>query len=118
MRRILAMILLSVFVGAAATAADNPAVGTWQCAFLIQGGDDMLCTLKITEEAGKLTGAMMGGAAELPLTDVKLDGDSLSFKFTGSGDVCAIEVKITGKKLAGKWSSGGQEGTFQGQKQS
>ncbi len=117
MRRILALLMLSVLVGASA-GTDNPAVGTWQCAFLIEGGDDMLCTVKITEEAGKLTGTMLGGATELPLKDVKLDGDTLSFTFTGSGDDCSIVVKITGKKFSGKWSSGGQEGTFQGQKES
>lgn len=116
MRQILAMILLSVFVGAA-VAADSPAVGTWQCAFLADG-EDMPCMLEITEKAGKLSGTMMSGAAELALSDVKLNGDMLSFRFTGMDDVCTVEVKITGNKLVGKWRSDGQEGTFQGQKQS
>jgi hypothetical protein len=120
MRHPFATKLLVVLVAAVAMlgAAENPIAGTWQCAFVIPDGGEMLCTLAIQEEAGKLTGTIAAGGTTLVLEDLKLEGDAFGFKFSSSHGPCAAQVKVAGKKLQGTWSANGDQGEFKGEKQS
>ena len=100
MRRILAAVLVLVFLAAVglAQAADKPnPTGTWK--WSVSFGDkarDM--TLKLKLEGDKLTGAMVGGSGqETAIQDAKYKDGDLSFTAVRERNGVKMTSKYTGK---------------------
>ena len=67
--------------------------------------------LKVREEGGELTGTMVSvdqGNAEIPMSDVKLDGKAVTFKAPKVGGTFEGKLNADGSQLEGKWSQAGQ----------
>jgi hypothetical protein len=109
------MILLKIFaaalLSAAAYAAENPLAGKWSCTNLSDTGSQAAWTLLVQHNDGKLTGVLTDGEAQIPLSEMKLDGSAFTFKFyinekpfTFAGKAAAgtIEGKYSGEEATGK----------------
>jgi hypothetical protein len=103
-----------LLVGAAAHAqssGSNPA-GTWTWTTPGRnGGPDRTNTLTLKIEDAKLTGKISapgrgGQASETPITDGKVDGDTVSFavvrEFNGTSTTTKYSGKISADKITGK----------------
>lgn len=123
MRRTFALLLAMVLFGfAGCWAAGNPVVGKWDCISNDGAGHELTWSLVVTEDGGKLSGSLLGGAerpGEIPLIDPKLEGNTFTFKIYVN-EKCTVEakLKIDGKKLDGTFGCGEASGTFKGTKQS
>lgn len=98
-----------VVLTAAAMAADNPVVGTWECVSLTPDGDELHSTLTVTEADGKLAATLVGDDGDWTVSKVKFEDKVLSFTVTRDADY-EITMNLNGDKLDGKWSGGGMEG--------
>jgi hypothetical protein len=97
-----------------AAAASNP-VGNWVFVAKPPGGGQVDGSILIKQADGKLSGAMrLAGGEEIPLVELKFEGATLSFKFDLGGNSYAVEVKIDGDKLSGKYTSPVESGTVEG----
>ncbi len=106
-----------VAAGGRGYAADEPAaVGVWDCVSATGDGDEMPFTLTVKEEDGKLTATAGSDQGQIPLTDVEVNGDELSFKASLNDQDYAVKLKVTGDTLAGEWSGGGDSGTVKGKR--
>jgi hypothetical protein len=118
MIRILVAVAGIVLLGAGLLAAANAAVGTWEVVSAMDGGgDEMTWKLVIKEDAGKLTGTISGEPGDFTLEDIKVEGDTLTFKVSIDDQTYTTEAKISGSKLDGVFKSAGAKGTLKGTKQ-
>lgn len=99
--RCVAAALLSAVV---ACAAESPAAGKWNCTNVSETGAESPWTLLVREDAGKLTGSLTDGEAELALSEMKLGDGVLTFRFDLNGKPYAFEGKVESKRLEGKYS--------------
>ena len=79
-------------------------LGSWEMKTAFQGSFiEATMTLKV--ENGKLTGMWTSQGGEMKMSDVKLDGNKLSFTRTmgPGGPPLAFEGKIDGNKIEGKY---------------
>jgi hypothetical protein len=119
MTRTLSLIVMLVVLGCAAGwAADNPVVGTWDCTSVDDAGQSATWTMVVKEANGSLTGTLSGDPGEFAMVEPKLDGDTFTFKVVVNEVSYAIEAKIDGKKLDGKYKGAESNGTLKGTKQS
>ena len=82
---------------AQATAADNPFVGHW--ALTIPGGG--AGWLGIEDNQGKLTGSILwGGGSVVPVSSVKVDGDTLVVTRVRRQETETIKATLDGDKMA------------------
>jgi hypothetical protein len=118
MIRILVAVAGVVLLGVGLLAAANAAVGTWEVVSAMDGGDEMTWKLVINEDAGKLTGTISGEPGDFTLEDIKVEGDTLTFKVSIEDQTYTTEAKISGSKLDGVFKgTGGAKGTLKGTKQ-
>ncbi len=61
-------------------------------------------TLLIREDGTKLAGSLTDGEADIPLSEMKLDGGTFTFRFHINGKPYAFEGRVEGKRLHGKYS--------------
>ncbi len=119
MRRNLASVslLLLLLLAAYATPA-NPIVGEWDCKSTDERGTQVLWTLAVNEQQGKLSGWIQIGEDRVDLVNPKLDGNSFSFGVViNPEETIAITLKVDGNKLEGKFSGKASgTGTVTGQK--
>ncbi len=106
--RLLAASLLS----AAALAAESPAVGKWNCKNVPAAGPESPWTLVVREDGAKLTGLLTDGSVEVPLSQIKLDRDALTFRFYINEKPYAFEGKVDHEQLEGKYSGAEASGTL------
>lgn len=112
-RIILAATLALGLLGALALAAD--ASGKWIAQVPGREGQTRETTFNLKVEGDKLTGTVSGRQGDIPITDGKVAGDSISFKmaqgqntFTYKGKLAGDEIKFTREREGG----GGQAQEF------
>lgn len=117
MNRVSAMLVaLALLLGCASVrAAENPLVGAWKLVSF--GAQGLTWTLTVKEQAGKLSGNIVGDMGEFQLIDPKLEGATFTFKVSVDGKMYSGEGKISGKSIQGAYKGPDDEGTFKGDKQ-
>jgi hypothetical protein len=89
--------------------------GTWKWSFTRQNGQTVESTLKLSQQADKLTGTYVGrGGNETPVEEIKVKADEITFQITRERDGQKFVVKYQGK-LAGDTITGKTESEFNGQ---
>jgi hypothetical protein len=84
----------------------NPS-GTWTWSFTTQNGDTINSSLKLKQDAGKLTGTVTGrNGTETQIQNAKLTGDALSFQVVrernGNTFTTSYHGKISGDTIKGQ----------------
>jgi hypothetical protein len=87
-------------------------VGKWNCTNVPVAGPESPWTLTVREDGTKLTGFLTDGSVDLPLSQIKLDGDALTFRFYINDKPYAFEGKVDHNKLEGKYSGAEASGTL------
>ncbi len=103
-------------LSAAACAAETPVAGKWNCTNVSETGAQSRWTLAIRNDGGKLAGSLTDGEIELPLSEMKIDGNSLTFQFEINGKPYKFQGDVNGKKLEGKYSGEEASGKLQCEK--
>ncbi len=110
---------LAIALNSPVLAADHNLAGTWKASFTTQNGQTIESTLKLKQDGDKLSGLVIGrNGNEIPLEEVTLTGDQLSFKLTrernGEKITTKIAAKVADDKLKGKLESnyGGENRTL------
>ncbi len=118
MNRVSALLVaLALLLGcASAWAAENPVVGTWKIVSF--GAEGLTWTLTVKEQAGKLSGSIVGDMGEFQLIDPKIEGATFTFRVSVGDKIYGAEAKISGKSIQGSYKGPDDEGTFKGDKQS
>jgi hypothetical protein len=119
MNRALIVFLGTIFLGAAlCLAAENPAVGTWDCTSDDGHGAVLSWTLVINDTSGKLSGSLQMTDV-MPLLDPKLEGQTLTFKtFVNPSCTISFKTRIEGRNLSGTFACPEVSGTFKGVRKS
>ncbi len=100
--------LLLLALAALSTAVS--AAGVWNVTTTGPGPtDEFQWTLTIKEQDGQLTGTMTGEMGEFKLEDLKYSGGALTAKITIDAQSYAIDTKIDGDTMEGKWNAIGAE---------
>ncbi len=97
---------------AEASAAD----GVWDCVSATPDGGEFPFTLTVKEDGGKLTATAGSDEGQIPLTNVTMNGDQLSFVATLNDQDYAVKVTVKGDTLEGEWSGGGDSGSVKGKR--
>ena len=81
------------------------ALGSWEMKTAL-GGSFIEATMTLTIEDGKLTGVWASQGGEMKMSDIKLDGNTLSFTRTmgPGGSPLAFKGEIDGDKIEGKYT--------------
>ena len=95
-------------------AAANSAVGSWDCAAINPDGEALKFTLKVQEEQGQISGAIVTPDGETKLSSMKYENSTLTFKVDYQGAPYTLELKITGDKLAGTYRGDSASGEVKG----
>lgn len=78
-------VLAATLLCAAACATENPVADKWNCTNVSVTGAESQWTLLIREDGTKIAGSLTDGDADLPLSEMKLDGDTFTFRFYVNG---------------------------------
>jgi hypothetical protein len=96
--------LAAALLSAAACAAENPVAGKWNCTNVPAAGTESPWTLLVREDGAKLAGSLTDGEVNVPLSEMKLEGGTFTFRFYINEKPYAFEGKVDGGKLEGKYS--------------
>jgi hypothetical protein len=108
---------LLLICSAVALRADAPAaIGTWDCVSETPDGDQVKWSLTIKDEGGTLTGVAGGDQGDMPVKDLKVEGDDVSFKVDVDANTYEVKFTVNGSGCEGKWSGAGASGTLKGTK--
>ncbi len=115
---VLVLLLCTLFYSLTTFAADNSAIGKWDCVSDDGHGTKLPLTLTLTEAGGKLSGDIVEAGATMPLIDPAFDGKVLTFKSVVN-DKCTLlfKVNVDGNKLSGSFACPEVSGTLTGKKQ-
>ena len=94
----------TALVCVAACTAGSPVAGKWSCTNVAVTGAESPWTLQVREDGTRLAGTLTGGDAELPLSDMKLDGSSFTFRFYINNKPYGFEGQLDKGRLEGKYS--------------
>jgi hypothetical protein len=96
----------------ASRSAAKPAgvAGHWNCEVTTGSGRPYKLQLDLTEEGGKLSGAITRSDGSAPLDEVKLEGNNLSFKVAADGTVYTVKLTVEGQTLKGSYANAAGEG--------
>ena len=112
-------LVFAVVVGVSAGKAfaeANAADGVWDCVSATPDGEEFPFTLTVKEDGGKLTATAGSDEGQIPLTNVELKGDQLSFVATLNDQDYTVKVTVKGDTLEGEWSGGGDSGSVKGKR--
>lgn len=102
--------------GGIAVAADNGAViGKWDLTLNIQG-QSIPIAITIGEGANGLEGTWTGPQGSTPVSDVKFDGETLSFTRSGPQGQMNMAFKVAGDTITGSLNTPGGELPVTGKK--
>ena len=93
--------------------------GAWKIKTVGPEGEPLDAQITLDQKAGTWAGKINVDTyyLDLPLEDVKVEGDTLTFKVTIEDQTYTTEAKISGSKLDGVFKSTGAKGTLKGTKQ-
>lgn len=116
LRRILSLWVLAILSAAFCLAQDIAAfVGKWN--MTSETNDDPVhWTLVLKDANGTLVGFLTTDESEQPAKDFKYDAGVITFKAPYNGQDYDLQLKLTGDKLDGTWSGGGDSGRTSGTK--
>jgi|GEM_PF-476391 len=101
------VIAIAMFSANASFAADNAAViGKWDIALELQG-QAVTIGLTVAQGANGLEGTWTGPQRSTPLSDVKYEGDTLTFTRTGQQGPVAMSFKVAGDTMTGTLATPG-----------
>lgn len=99
----------------AAVAQGASVAGYWNCDAKSSSGRQYKLQLDLAEEDGKLSGTVTRADGSVPLDDVKLQGNQLSFKIAADGAVYTVKLTLEGQTFKGSYTSpGGESGSVTG----
>jgi hypothetical protein len=82
------------------------ATGTWKWSFEIPSGQTLEPSAKLTQEGDKVTGVLIMGDQERPISEGTIKGGEISFKVVSKRDDRAVNAgKLSGDSIKGKWDS-------------
>jgi hypothetical protein len=85
------------------------ATGTWKWTFEIPNGPTLEPSAKLTQEGDKLTGVLLMGERERPISEGTIKGGEVTFKVVNKRDDRDVTSKYYGKlsgdTIKGKWDS-------------
>ncbi len=115
--RLCALSALTLLAAALWAQQDHSAVvGTWNMTSETSDGD-LNWVLVVKEADGKMTGTIKApDATEEELKDFSFSDGNVHFQAPYQGAYYDIDLKLTGKKLDGKWSGDGNSGRTYGTK--
>jgi hypothetical protein len=122
-RRLPFVMMLAVGLAAPSRAEEKPkeepakgAAGHWSCVQNLPGGQTRSFELRLRQDGTALTGSVWVAEGE---TSVKGVADGAAFKLDIDTDSGTYVVKgtVDGDKVAGTWSLGTAEGTWEGTRQ-
>jgi hypothetical protein len=109
-RRTLAALFLCVF---AMTAAASPVTGKWKASVTLPNGDMVNADIEFKDVDGKLSGTIfVPETGQLPMEELKLAGDELSFRVTADANVYAVKVTVSGDTMKGTFKVGEGSGSI------
>jgi hypothetical protein len=89
--------------------ATATATGTWKWSFEIPNGSTLEPSAKLTQEGDKLTGVLIMGDQERPISEGTIKGGEISFKVVSKRDDRTVTSKyygtLSGDTIKGKWDS-------------
>lgn len=97
------------------TAAKGPA-GHWSCVQNLPGDQTRSFELRLRQDGNALTGTVWVAEGEASATGTA-DGDTFKLEIQGDTGTYEVKGKVDGDKIAGTWSLGTMEGTWQGTRQ-
>ena len=111
-----ALFLVAILLwGAVALAAGQPINGTWEGTSSTADGDQVQWRLVIKEDSGRISASLTVGERDnMPLNDVKIENDSITFKVITDARTYECEATVSGNELEGTWKSGSSSGRFKG----
>jgi hypothetical protein len=120
MKFLLSLLAIALFASAVSFAADNPALGQWDCVATASDADahQVKFKLNLQEADGKLSGSLVmeDSGESLPLIDPKVDGNDLTFAVKVEDATYSAVLKIDGATISGKFSGDNGGGTITGNK--
>jgi len=96
---------------AAGAAKLNALAGVWDGAAQTPNGE-MPIRMTLAVRDGKLTGGIEMAMGTLPVTSAALNGDLLELGFDLQGEAGTISARVSGDRVEGSWSAGGNSGGF------
>ncbi len=85
------------------------ATGTWKWSFEIPNGPTLEPSAKLTQDGDKLTGVLIMGDRERPISEGTIKGGEVSFKVVSKRDDRTVTSnyhgKLSGDTIKGKWDS-------------
>ena len=98
-------------VAAARPVALEPAsiAGRWKLNAKRPEGRESNVEIEIKEDAGKLSAAILAGDMSIPLEDVKLEGNELSFKRVTANGTYGVKMTVGKNSMKGTYSAPGDE---------
>jgi hypothetical protein len=110
--KLLLQISLFILLPAALLLAGSAVAGSWTVTATEASGNVSTWTLAVKEEGGRLSGTLSNrDGAQLALIDPTENGSAFSFKVRINETVYAVETKIDGNKMTGKFTGAGDSGT-------
>jgi hypothetical protein len=115
-RRVVSISLLTIVAALVLIGQDYKSLlGKWQMTSETDG-DNVKWALVLKETDGKLTATLAADQGEVPAKDFVYADGVMKFKAPYQDDYYDIELKVTGDKLVGTWSGGGNSGRTTGEK--
>lgn len=111
-----APLALLCLMSRAAPADASTLTGTWDLVSETPDGDQVKWDLTFKDDNGKLTAVASSENGEIPVKDLKLDGDSITFTVAYQDNDYQITLTVSGTSLTGKWSGNSSDGSIKGTK--
>lgn len=79
--------------------------GRWDVTTTNNDGEKMKAVLTVTESGGSSTAALAVGDQKIPLENVAVTADQISFRLMWGSTGVNVKAKLDGEKLAGAWTA-------------
>ena len=111
MSKIIALlaIIMTVITASTPAAAQSGPLGTWEGAIHVMGQELPITVVFTATDKGTID---IQGAMGLPLTNVKIAGQTVHFELPAGLGLCVFEGEIKGDAISGSFTQGAAKGTF------